>query len=60
MSSKKDLAKQAKEHFRAAKQSVRKAKDIFRFIGDKDGEKVADNAIKSNEDGESYVEKRLG
>jgi hypothetical protein len=58
--SKKGLAKEAKEQFQRAKESTKRASDIFKLIGDKDGEKLANDAARVIEDGQKYIDKRLG
>lgn len=56
---KRDTARRAKEYLKSAKDNCNCAKELLKKIGDRDGEKLADDAQKSAEAGEKHIEKRL-
>lgn len=56
---KKQLAKDAQQHFKNAVREIKRANDIFKQVGDKSGEKVASDAEEAANKGDKYVEERL-
>lgn len=56
----KDAARKANGFLRSAKDYAREAKEIFKKIGDSEGERHAAASEKAADDGSKHVEKVLG
>lgn len=57
---KQKLAREAQSQLRKAGDHAKKAGQIFKLIGDPDGEKVSKKVSDASEEGDKYVDRRLG